>query len=928
MRQLITAFTLLLAGLAHGATGDITGVEISPTGAEPYGACADITIEGFTTGKAVDFGSGYGSPLAYSDIGSATIVFTITSEGYDNTGSLGTVVRTVYATEVVRQEYPNEASDEEPAATSIRVALSDFVYDDDNTGAGKSGTAPTVTIAAAAIRNDGGSSETSNAATDLTCTNSSGLDYPEVIARWDRVAGVCTADRVTSAFTMAVRAYHRSGIACVVFDADGQTSSNNETSTATTRTATQRTGSGLYAEAYHSDTVALTSFTDDELIDLRFRAYPVVGDADSVRDSDNHTTATEECRGYNKATIVCDKDDDSSMFASVDITSGNDATGVVSGTLATAEASPYQHIGDAIEDGANVIYLEDGTHPAIGHTFTRVTTNEWIVVTHHPTNSSTAGAIVQVDTTRNYLTQRLQYKNVTFTLADTSSWMDGQAVGNFLRFTGVVFDDDTTGAPLTGVGYRSHATYLENCTGDMGEQEWDWRYFSTPHQYYNFDGCDFGTPATPGTSNRACSYEMVACKASTAALRFYAVHASTVLDHLEMSFNEIMDHDSTSTNVIDIANAATGGISIGAAIIGNVIEKTAATSALAQIAADSGGYDCNNILLFHNTFAGERINAGYNSSGSTALIRRNWAQKYNSFEEWNVKTDTFAPENANRTGNWPIVYAVGFLGNQYETTLFAGDYDGLDTQTGSAGYIDDNSQTTDSSGNGDYTPNTGSTLLARIPTGDRVVTIDLYGNAVQDGGDIGAIQVTGRSGTTDWVEFATAATTAGGGTVDWTSASNALTSLATAATADLGADVTSYALQLTDASAGLTAVVGTIDGIEIEVEATGEDDGTKELEDATVQLIISGSQTGDNKAIVGGWGDSSIETRDYGAASDTWTASPTAALVKANNFGVALQFINNGVDTALMSVYRVRVRVTYGGAGGTTDTTGFFVFFR
>jgi len=141
MKRILLAF-FLLPGLAYAATGDITGVEISPSGAEPYGACADITIDGFTTGKVVDFGSGYGAQLDYADIGAATIVFTVVSEGYDSTGTLGTVTRTVYATSVVRKPYPNDADDQEPSATVIRVALSDFIYVDDNTGAGKSGTAP------------------------------------------------------------------------------------------------------------------------------------------------------------------------------------------------------------------------------------------------------------------------------------------------------------------------------------------------------------------------------------------------------------------------------------------------------------------------------------------------------------------------------------------------------------------------------------------------------------------------------------------------------------------------------------------------------------------------------------------------------------------------------------------------------------------
>jgi hypothetical protein len=719
---------------------DIVSVEISPAGAEPYGACADITVQGFISGKTIDFGSGYGSQLSYSDIANATIVFTVVSEGFDSSGNLGTITRTVYGTSIVRQPYPNNASSQD-VTTTIRIALSEFIYNDDkNGGAGTSGVDPRVTIKFGAIKNEAGSDEISNPVTNFKCINSSGLDYAPCIAKWDRVAGVCTADRVTSDFTMACRAYHRFGIACVRFDTSGQTSGNIVTSYSTTRTKTQRTGSGLYAEAYHSASTSMTGNTQGELIDLRFRAYPMVGDLDSVRDSNNHTTANEERCGYNKAWVTCDKNNSLDVFAVVDPIGGNNTTGAVSSVLATAESTPYLNITYAIEDGAKIIYLLDGTHVAVSHSFTRRTTNEWVIVTHHPTLSSKSGSIVQVGTTKAYRTQRLQYKNITFDLASSSSWFDGEATGNYLRLTGVNFDEDAVGLPTTGIGYRTATTYLENCTGDMGEQEWNWTAFSAD-TYYAFDGCDFGTPVTPGNSNNLAAWELTASK-FVAPMRFVAVHPQTTPDHLEMSFNSIMNSSSSANNVVDVGNQATISPLIGFVMIGNIIEKTATTSAAVQIAADNGVSNCHNIIVWHNTVVGERMNMGYNSSGSTSLSRHNWSLKYNSLTEFNVKTDVFAPANANRIGNWPILYGVGFTTNNYSQENFPGDYDGLDTIIGTPGYVADNSYTGTGTGNGNYAPDTSSALKGRIPTGQRVITCDLYGNNIVENGDIGAIQVT------------------------------------------------------------------------------------------------------------------------------------------------------------------------------------------
>lgn len=871
----------LLSGSAFAATGDITGVEISPSGAEPYGACADITISGFTTGKTIDFGSGRGNALDFDDLASATIVFTVVSEGYNSSGTLGTVTRTVYGTKIVRKPYPNEAQNQEPSATVIRIALSDFIYDDDNTGAGKSGTAPIVTIAANAIRNDGGSSQLSNVATNLTCTNSSTLDYPQTIARWDRVAGVCTADRVTAAFTMACRAYNRSGIACVRFDATGRTSSVNVNSTATTRTATQRTATGLYAEAYHSSSTAISGMTDDELIDLRFRAYPIVGDADSIRDTDNHTTSTEECLGYNKATVVCDKDNDSTVYAVVDTVSGNNTTGANSATLATAESTPYLNIGEAVNDGANVIYLLDGTHAAVGSTHARKTTNEWVVVTHHPTSSSKAGAIVQVTTTTTYDCERLQYKNVTFDSSGTVSYLDGENAGNFLRLTGVTFDEDAVGAALVGIGYRSHATYLENCDGDMGEQEWNWNIFSSDKLNYLFDGCAFGTPGTAGSSNNLSAYELVCCSASDAEVLFGGANTGgPVKDHVEISFNNILDFDNAGAEVLsELAKTTGDDVVMGIAIVGNIIEKTAGTSALSTIAADNSAVNANNIILWHNTFTGERLNTGYNETGTTSLLRRNWSIKYNSFRDWNTKTDTFTgTPSGNRTGNWPIVYGVGFAHNNRETSNFPGEYGGLGLTQGTPGYVDDNSYTGDGgSGNGDYKPGHGSALLGRIPTGQRVVTVDLYGNPVAANGDIGAIQRTTpdiTAGTTGLMLFQTGATTSASGTlVDWTNPTRPLTDSGDYASAalDNGGNYETEYLNLTNAVYPSAVPVGAPSyTVTFYIKRARDTGGGHRIDDLTVQFIdATGTRVGSNLALTANWPNTTAATQSYTLAGYT-----------------------------------------------------------
>lgn len=165
------------------------------------------------------------------------------------------------------------------------------------------------------------------------------------------------------------------------------------------------------------------------------------------------------------------------------------------------------------------------------------------------------------------------------------------------------------------------------------------------------------------------------------------------------------------------------------------------------------------------------------------------------------------------------------------------------------------------------------------------------------------------SGDTGYLEFTAAATSAGGGSTNWTSASNALTSLATAATADIPDGGLSYQLNLTDASAALTGLLDEITQIDIELIATGEDAGSEELVDANIQLIIGGSLSGNNKADLVSWTDTSQVTKTYTWKPANGDTMPTPAQVDASNFGISLQFYSQGGATALMSVYRARVRI-------------------
>ena len=85
-----TLRSLLFLGCAlalRAATGDVSVV------IEPNGAFADVTVAGFTTGATYAYGLGTNNVPS-----SNTPYFTVVSDGYGDTGTLGTRTRTVYLT--------------------------------------------------------------------------------------------------------------------------------------------------------------------------------------------------------------------------------------------------------------------------------------------------------------------------------------------------------------------------------------------------------------------------------------------------------------------------------------------------------------------------------------------------------------------------------------------------------------------------------------------------------------------------------------------------------------------------------------------------------------------------------------------------------------------------------------------------------------
>jgi len=735
------------------ANGDILSVTVRNDGFS-----VDVVIDNMTPGGTYAFGT---LPSA------ANFTLTVTSEGFDATGVLGTVVRTVQGTSIMRLAFPNEANldeiDDTPIAAQMtaRISLSEFVYFDDNTGAGKSGTAPTVTIAANWYNNPIDPESNSQPVTDLAVTNNSVVIYPKALGQWDYYAGTHGFTRVLADFTLACNAYHRFGVAAVIFDADGVTSLNNETLTITSKTATQRTASGLFAEAYHA-TIPIAAFTQAEQITCRYRVFPVVGDAASVLDTNDLSLAAEilaqEYLGWTEIDVTCDKDDaiTTSLIAVVD-TAGVDATGIV-GTLAAAEAAPFLTIGGAIDAStgggtpatALRVFVKAGTHKLIGVAPSPRVTTAFNITAEPHSSTNQAGAILQISSgIKAYNTERLMYMGNSIHRDAAAGFVDGSNL-NKISYVGCLWNVSGAASTSAGPGHLSQGTWYINNEGDLSDFNHGIASFSTSRTASVYDGNVIAESTTAANvdSNARFVCNLVTGPVTISQQQSAALNPAPEIDNALCIFNKVVANE-RNARILLLGNAV--AIATGAVVIGNLFEWKTGTNPLTEIAGVTGSVASEHIILAHNTFVGERENFGYNDVGTSAVNHFNWLQKFNHMRDWNNKDDTFGTGNANRIGSWPVGFGVGFVGNNYELSGFPGEFPGIDNTQDDpppAVFVDDQSLSGGGAGNGDYHP--VGALLSRIPTGERVAIIDFDGTTIPDDGTgaAGALQVVVVSATT------------------------------------------------------------------------------------------------------------------------------------------------------------------------------------
>jgi hypothetical protein len=132
-----------------------------------------------------------------------------------------------------------------------------------------------------------------------------------------------------------------------------------------------------------------------------------------------------------------------------------------------------------------------------------------------------------------------------------------------------------------------------------------------------------------------------------------------------LAFNEIKGWEVSGSAIAINFGAVDVNIN-GVVVAQNLIECTVnATAGLGTMyaSAQADGAFVDNAIFWNNVLVGQRMQFGYNSSGSVINHRRHWSVQGNYWDIPGCKTDTFTTANGNRVGNWPVVWGVNAEGN-------------------------------------------------------------------------------------------------------------------------------------------------------------------------------------------------------------------------------------------------------------------------
>ncbi|WP_145201449.1 hypothetical protein [Sphingobium sp. B2] len=691
-----------------GCLGDVGALTLGTmgvlgaAGAAPEPAPAPISAIG-ADGFQADYASTPSIP--------SPVPFAVSRQGYDASASPVTVSDTLYVTTRVRQPYPNQAS-----LTPLTVALSDYLLSTD-------------TVSGAA--------------------NNSAEASPKPVANWVSPDRLVVGNSIGgSAYPVELVAFHyymRAGkqVAAVKFViTDGTTTINVVVSTPT---VSGRAGDQNAVIVYALPTTDISTLTNNAMVTVNAEVYPHVGAAASVlKGADVSRSREFSPRYFLKNTTL----EAAPPLAYVSPT-GNNSTGVISTTAATAKASPYLTMTGALDalqaaysattgvDGCRIRIMAGGDIALGSGAAVAKTQKVAALIVERDPDIAMADARLTAGAPRPRLgsggtltapitTGCLIIRNLRVQRTATSAWTGEAGTRLEIFLDNVEFDNNAQASTMfsNSDGYIYGMTLTGETAqfvGPSGNGQWRvWRgvFLNNTGAVRNLEGYLLVGSTIRRTGSTDNNNGRI------------------------IAFNKLWGVENTGGPF-----GATGD---GQACVQNVIEYVSATAnTQTAISPDNSSAGASNILFANNTLAGfndhGRSNHCYDE-GATPRTTKFCRNHGNIFVQLNTKGDVFVMDGT-RLGNLAFEYGVGCTDNftQFKAAngdlvgqgaSFAQQYAGLNPNYGTSNSIRNDplftapasttSGPTGGAGGGTYTLQSGSPCKAAA---DAVLPFDLAGTA-------------------------------------------------------------------------------------------------------------------------------------------------------------------------------------------------------
>lgn len=721
-------------------------------------AIAALVVQGITDldpdggGVGID-GNGWVAKAVMPFDGAATfdpnkILLTVSDPGFEPDGTATVRTRTIRGGAILRRQYPNQIeklAGETGGNLEVWFSLEDLIFDGS-------------TIVG--VETEAGYYGDDAAGSVAGVVNSSALAYPPPLFAWLNVQ----QDRATGThLAIEAVAYHREArlgqqVACIEFTATDASANSSAMQRALAPALSDFQTKGQRVEAWKAQ-VPLAALAQGDVCHMNAIVKPWIGEA---WDLSVNEYAWPTANPQTRLRFLCDKTGGyGGAFACV-------KAGVTGGTvqtdIATARTTPFPTViaartaigtwngankGHADLGGADIYLMDDGAGGPVDHAFAAgfggTAGLTWINVRPDPANAGLARVAVGSGSTTLRSTPSLVrwYCDMAITgnAAFYSSATNGSLMcaheGNIISFVG-------TGGGVSphyqfGLTYVRNVTYSGLYSGDQSP----FKASSTRRQQVALAlGCVVADNTAALTIH---PFAFIGC----------AIHRGTTddLDPAGATTSDLMDgaviaNDRFLAIVAPCDFCKNQPYVRGLALVQNVIESASGSGQPALSIGAFGSDTMDNVIDQHNTVVGQRMLRAYADAASHVGVERRITGKYNIWNEYNCKSDSFDTNTTvtGRTGNWRSRYMVGQFGNVCMTGASGGgapdphggsqlgEYwpeESYNVGLANVPFADDRS----GAGGGDYQV-TGADNAAhdRVPAGMRTLAFDLAGNARRDDG--------------------------------------------------------------------------------------------------------------------------------------------------------------------------------------------------